>query len=475
MTRQTSKCMLIAMLFALPACYDEVPNLNGLDLDELEENPTPSLINEAAIGLLIGHRANKAATNGYVATVGILGRESYNLDPADPRFRSELLETELDPGSPAFGGNFWNEPYRNIRNAYTVLNALDVVIGMSDGQKNAVRGFTKTIMALDFLIVINTRDENGIPIDVDRDLSDELAPIVTKEQAFDEIERLLDEGCRELGGCADPLPTAPFPFDLGSGFYDRDDPEKFGFNTPEHFVQFNRAIATRALLLRPEGDGTAVLDRAQAALDLSFIRQDANELNLGVYHVFSTGSGDTTNGLNSNNLYVHPSTFTGARTKADGKPDDRVTRKLVHFLALGEKKGGSIASGNLTYSSDYRFAQYRSPTASVPIIRNEELLLMQAEIYIRTGQFEQARTFLNFIRQNSGGLDPLAADALTEANAVDELLYERRYSLLLEGGHRWVDMRRFNRLDDLLSDDENPGLKVFNAFPIPVDEANARK
>lgn len=461
-SRQTLLALLAALLL-VPACIEDVPNLNGLDIDRLQDAPTPQLITEAAVGLLIGHRNGKGAANGYVSILGVLGRESYQLDAADPRFRSELLEGDLNAGSPAFGGNFWNLPYRNIQNAYTLLHAVDKVVGLSDGEKNLTRGFAKTIMALEFLTIVVTRDTNAGPIEVDRTPTDPLAPIVTKDQMFDEIERLLNDGCKDLGGCGGATISDSFPFGLGAGFD--------GFDEPDTFAQFNRAIAARVFAYREKWDDVAT------ALDQSFIVQDAAQLDKGVYHVFGTGSGDTTNGLSSVNIYVHPSVVTKARNKANGMPDNRATRKTVIFSAVGEMKGGSASAGNNnTYSSDFRFTDnFKKPTAKIAIIRNEELLLLRAEALIGLGQFDQALPFLNFVRQNSGGLDPIAVGGLDASNAVDELLYDRRYSLLFEGGHRWIDMRRYGKLNDLLMDDQFTGLKVNPAFPIPIDEANARE
>ncbi|NIM60897.1 MAG: RagB/SusD family nutrient uptake outer membrane protein, partial [Acidobacteria bacterium] len=84
----------------------------------------------------------------------------------------------------------------------------------------------------------------------------------------------------------------------------------------------------------------------------------------------------------------------------------------------------------------------------IPIIRNEELILLRAEINIGMNLISDAADDINFIRVNSGGLDPRTN--LDATNILDELLKQRRYSLLFEGGHRWIDMRRYGRLDDLL-------------------------
>jgi hypothetical protein len=53
---------------------------------------------------------------------------------------------------------------------------------------------------------------------------------------------------------------------------------------------------------------------------------------------------------------------------------------------------------------------------------------------------------------------------------VDELLYNRRYSLFLEG-HRWIDYRRHGRLDALPRDGESH--VVHDRYPIPTAAAPA--
>ena len=90
---------------------------------------------------------------------------------------------------------------------------------------------------------------------------------------------------------------------------------------------------------------------------------------------------------------------------------------------------------------------YPDASADLPIIDNEELILLRAEARWFTGDRPGAMADLNFIRQNAGGLAAIAQPA-TDADFVTALLKERRYSLLFEG-HRWIDARRFGRLESL--------------------------
>ncbi len=423
----------------------EVTDLNNPSLGGLQDSPTRSGVIAAATGLLIGTRSGIAAQNGYVSLLGIIGRESYNFDQADPRFVTEMLIGPLDGGSPAFGGNLFASPYANIRNANIVLHATDNVVGVTDTEKESIRGFAQTIQALDFLNVINTRDENGAPVDVDIDPTADPAAIKTKAEVFTHIINLLDSGLVHLqaGGAA-------FPFPLSSGFT--------GFNTPTTFVQFNRALRARVAVYTQDYAG------ALTALSQSFVNTAA-PLSLGVYHVFSTTSGDSTNQLfdpQARALFAHPSIRTDAQLRADLSPDLRFQQKLTTLAAPKTVQG---------ITTDLVFNIYKSNADPVPIIRNEELILLRAEANLGLGDITSALTDIDFIRVNSGGLAPYSG-ALTPDAVLDELLYNKRYSLLYEGGHRWIDLRRYGKLGTLPLD--LPNHLRFSKFPFPINECLAR-
>ncbi|MEI9912131.1 MAG: RagB/SusD family nutrient uptake outer membrane protein [Bacteroidota bacterium] len=101
----------------------------------------------------------------------------------------------------------------------------------------------------------------------------------------------------------------------------------------------------------------------------------------------------------------------------------------------------------------------------MPVIRNEELLLIYAEANIQTPNLTAAVTALNKVR-NTHNL-PDYSGAVTQPALIDEMLKQRRYSLFFEG-HRWIDMRRYNRLATLPVD--RTGDDVWTAFPIPLTE-----
>lgn len=440
--------LVAACAFLLAACGDlTVPDFNNPSLEDLQGSPSPTTIRQAAQGMLIGTRSQMGAQNGYVSLLGIVGRESYNFDPADARFITEMLIGPLDPGSPAFGANLFGLRYRNIRLGNTILTALGQVAGLTTAQQEAVRGFVKTIQAYDYLMVINTRDDLGAPIDVDISPTGAPAAIATKAAVFARIGQLLDEAQTHLGAGG----TA-FPFSLGSGFA--------GFDTPATFAQVNRALKARVDVYM--GNFAAAL----TSLGGSFI-DPAASLDLGAYHAFSSTSGDVENALydpTGRAILAHPSIRADAQLKADASVDDRVTRKITTLPDPRTVQG---------ITTDVMFNIYTSPSARIPIIRNEELILLRAEANIglnTPASLTAANTDINTIRQRSGGLAPVVL--ATQAAALNELLYNKRYSLLFEGGHRWIDLRRYGRLNTLplaVSTHTVP-----TRFPFPEAECLAR-
>src|SRR5439155_26508034 len=111
--------------------------------------------------------------------------------------------------------------------------------------------------------------------------------------------------------------------------------------------------------------------------------------------------------------------------------------------------------------------------APIPIIKNEELILLRAEANLGLGHVAEALADLDLIRINSGGLEPTTLTPSSPAEDVlTELLYNRLYSLLWEQGVRWIDARRYHRLGTLPLD--RPDDKTFEHLLVPASECDAR-
>ena len=150
-------------------------------------------------------------------------------------------------------------------------------------------------------------------------------------------------------------------------------------------------------------------------------------------------------------LYAHPS------FQIDAKPGDRRFSSKVRVRPQTAAYLGLTSNLGVTVS--------KSSTDPFPIIRNEELLLIRAEANIGLGNLASAQADLTVIRA-AAGLGPVTIDA---ANAIDRLLHERRYSLFIEG-HRWIDLRRYDRLKLPFAPIDRTGDGFNSKLPRPANE-----
>ncbi|MEP7226303.1 MAG: RagB/SusD family nutrient uptake outer membrane protein [Gemmatimonadales bacterium] len=432
------------------ACNYDIANPNSPSV--IGENPSASQVGSAARGILIATRQDVA---DWALDGAIWGREAYRIDAADPRYVQEMMQGPLDAGSRPFGGDHWLEPYSAIRSANDLLAVIGSATSLTLEEQSAVTGFAHTLQAYNFIIILDSHNQDQIPIDVGTDAGAPPAAFATNAQAWDRVIILLDQAATELVGAA-------FPFTLPPGFT--------GFNTPSTFLQFNRALRARVAVYRGDFPG-ALTSLSQSFLD------PAAPLDRGVYMDFGTGPGDVPNQLavssqNSEN-FGHPSLETQAQLQVGGALDQRYLNKLVKRPS---RSGGTTNTSPVQLlSSDLGWIRYPSPSSPIPLIKNEELILLRAEASIGMSDFVTAVDDINTVRNLSGGLPPYAG-VVDQPSLLSELLYNKRYSLMYEGGHSWVDYRRYNLTGQLTGFDRvgPPPDLIFLTLPIPSAELQPR-
>ncbi|MEP7377486.1 MAG: RagB/SusD family nutrient uptake outer membrane protein [Chitinophagaceae bacterium] len=426
----------IACFFAtavlLSACKKNIGNLNSPVLESYD-NPSKAQLNNLVSGTESGMRNNQAM---YLDVVGMIGREMYRFSGAEPRYTSDLLGAEdaVLNNNTFYLNNPWGSRYRVIKNCNVLIKGATNSSALSAAEKKGYLGFAKTIKAHQLLTNLSMSYTNGIRLDVED--PDNIGPIVGYPESLTAIAGLLDEAKTDLTG-------ADIVYSLSSGFD--------GFNTTAGLIKFNRALAARVAVYRQQWT-EALTDLNESFFSLT---EDFND---GVYNVFGNGLGDQLNlaffpqNQNGEVRVAHPSYAT------DITPgDDRINKATL--------RTASASSADLSSNRDVWV--YTSSLAPVPVIRNEELILIYAEAKIQSGGagLADAVTALNKIRTEHNLLP--YAGAVTQAALTDEMLRQRRFSLFFEG-HRWVDMRRYNRLNQLPID--RVGDDVWEKFPLPLTE-----
>ncbi len=212
------------------------------------------------------------------------------------------------------------------------------------------------------------------------------------------------------------------------------------------------ALAARVDVYKSDWSG-AITDLGNSFFDIN------GDLSAGAYYLFSSAGGDQLNPMffpqnsSGETRVAEPSFITDAQAG-----DTR--------LSKAPARTSSTTQDGLT--SSYDFFVYKTNVDKIPIIRNEELLLIYAEANAQLGavaDLTNAVTAINKIR-SAAGL-PAYSGAVTQTAIIDEMLKQRRYSLYGEG-HRWIDMRRYDRLNTLPI--ARAGDDVWTQFPRPATE-----
>ncbi|MEH0156774.1 RagB/SusD family nutrient uptake outer membrane protein [Limibacter armeniacum] len=431
----------ICMVAALSCEIGDQVDPNSPSLGSFQSEALPSQLNNLVTGTVSNMRSD---LDNFYDDVGIVGREYYRFSGSDPRFTSDLL----GQGGGMLDNNAfyvtrpYTERYQTIKNANILIEATNNTNQVTEEEKQAYLGFARTIQAHQLLMVLNLQNENGIRVDVED--PNNLGPFVSRDDALTRIASLLDSGDTHLSNAVEEL-----PFPLSDGFE--------GFETASTFRQFNRGLAARVAVYRElYGDALGYLD--ESFMDLE------GDLTTGTYYAFQQGGGDRINPIfiapnASGDIRVaHPDWVEEAEAG-----DTRVTEKTAIRDVVAEQAD---------LSSPYDVTVYTSIESPISIIRNEELILLYAEANIQEGNLAEGVQALDIIRE-AAGLNPLLVAKpsviLSQDALIEEMLNQRRYSLFYEG-HRWVDMRRYDMLDELPID--RPGDIVHESFPIPFDEIN---
>lgn len=458
-----------------------VASLSGcsyLDIEKLEDPNFPTLasvqnnaskqqLDFLAAGTFADIRTNVDGIVWYHQITGAIGREVYVLAGSDSRYATQLLATSTtaSPPPPFDNSNFlagrYFTTYSSARRTARILGeAATNTSAVTEQQKKGYTALAKTAEAYAMLVLSDLQYENGLRVDV----ADPLNPgkIESYDVVLAAIKTLLDAGATDLAGAGTTLPfVAPSGFATALGGAD--------FRTSAGFLKFNRALAARLAVRRASRTGGSyqeVLD----ALAGSFIN-DPGDLTIGPRFNYGGTSPDVINPLFQSRNFTgsvvtvaHPSFRRDIRAT-----DTRLSKIAPRTTPLAPRQG---------FSSSDDVVLYANNTAPIPIIKKEELVLLSAEAHLKLGDKATAVTEVNTVATAYNAVRPIPLTAASsDADILDEILYQKRYSLFFEG-QRWVDLRRLNMLDRLnepgtgAPEVSGTGLRtsVLKQLPIPFAE-----
>jgi hypothetical protein len=486
------KRLLIFGLATLVACNDtNVPYYTA----PTSVSNTPSGVQNAVSGLVSGTRGSDLFW--YLADQTGYARDGANYTNTEPRFI--LLILGLQSPSDAWS-QVWSQFYPVILQAHQIVATVPTVQpAYSASEAAALVGVVQTVEALTYMMIAEDHDTSGIAIMPQAPTT--AAPGYCIQDGWRYIVALLDSANAQLMAAG----STPLPVKLPDGY-------KAVAATGATFSAFNRALAGKAGLelayaiarrspatapgpnATGQPDQTA-LARADSAIKASALYAPASLApptaggfapdGYSVLYNFSATSGDITNPFNNNvGTFIVLNTIPSSQDTAH---DLRWRNKFIRNPNPVQQSAYASAA------SPYIYGMYPSPGSYLPIVRNEELNLVEAEIQIGLGHYATAASIIDNVRLSVGGsglksgfqadtivqsaTDTLfvpAVDPSSYTSVRDFLLREQQISTAFEGSaDRMIAIRNYGVATQV---DTTWGTKDLHTVvdPIPFAEISSR-
>jgi hypothetical protein len=422
---------------------------------------TPDGIKNGVTGMLSGTRLDIGT---FVLDMAGFGRQAGNYTNTEPRFITYNLGVVPTVASTGATGGVWGFEYTNILQGKEIIATLPKVApAYTPAQVAGITGLIQTLEAFNYMIVAEIHDTLGLEIQPGLGATTAPAQVCVKD-GWAYIVALLDSANTNLNTAG----NIPIPVVLPPGFGAVS--ASAGPSTAQgSFAAFNRALAAKAGLelayaiarhtpastptpTSPGAPDAHALARADSAMTASalfapgslapnpvggFTTTDP----FGVFLDFSPTSGDQVNPINglANSLWLMKEMTADQDTVHD-----------LRWLAKFSLDTINIIQQPLYSPSaaPWHYAAYPGTNSPIPIVRDESLMLIEAQIQLALGNFANAMTLINDVRVGVGGES--AVSAATYTTVRDALLKEQQISTILEGSSDRAIALRMYKLEAVL-------------------------
>lgn len=369
-------------------------------------------------------------------------------------FRNELNSAYSSVGIlPAWGGY-----YAIIYNTNALLEGLQKSTALSDAVKNELIGEAKFVRAFCYFFLVNQYGEVPLALSSDYKINSQLHKSSTADIYKQIIEDLVS--AKEL------LPSEYIGGDVTTVTEDRTRPNSFVAS----------ALLARVYLY--------VKDYTNAETECNRIIENTGTFDITAVpldQVFLRTSKETIWALQPLGAFTNPREGFIYILPENGPNTFQpfyLSEYLLNSFEPGDQRKtiwtASVAVSGTTYfyPFKYRVNNTTTPTQEfINVFRLAEIYLIRAEARGFNNNFSGASDDLNIVRTRAGLPDITVTD---EAGLLNAVLHERQTELFLEWGHRWFDLKRTEKLDEVMeqvSATKGGDWASFKALePIPATE-----
>lgn len=341
------------------------------------------------------------------------------------------------------GNDFWGTTYQRLYVVNTTLEGLESSSGLTPLVKQHLMGEAYFMRAFYYFYLVNLYGDVPLVLNTDYKINAVIGR-VGKMQVYNQMVADL-KAAQNL---------------LGNGYLKADGITEYSSGSEER-VRPNKWAAT-ALLSRTylfmgrwadaEAAATLILSNKQQfqleSLESAFLKNNWE----AIWQLQPTAIGFNTQEAA---LFIIPE-------EGPGVNPVYLSNELLKDFEIGDRRKdswvGNVNANGTLYYYPYKYKIKQSSAMSAPVseystvMRLAELYLIRAECRARLGNLTQAISDIDQIR-NRAAL-PLIKDTdpnISQEDLLTRILKEKRIEFFTEWGHRWLDLKRTGKVDEVMA------------------------
>lgn len=365
----------------------------------------------------------------------------------------ERIQFEQNEITPDNSGNLniWSSAYNIIYMANSLLEGLEDSEGLTEQLKTQLEGEARFVRAFSYFYLVNLYSD--IPLLLSTDYGEN--QLSSRTPMAEVYEQIIDDLL-----LAEELMGIEFP-----------ENERTNLNS----YSASALLARVYLYLEDWNNAQTFSSKVIEASSNYEILTDPEEVFLAnskeaIWQISPIGGGGLSTHTNEGNLLIVDPVFSflaGIELEEEFvEVFDEEDKRLANWV--GYDSGLDVYFAHkykIRNSSDYPIEEYSM------VMRLAEQYLIRAEARTHKGDLAGALQDIDTIRERAGL--PLLSETnpeIGQQELLDEIIEERRKELFTEWGHRWFDLKRTGRADEVLGN-QNPLWEASDIwYPIPSEE-----
>lgn len=445
MKRMTLFTILVSFFISCDDFLEVGHNSNELDTELVFENNDTAI---AALEALYHELDNNGFASGNTSSITFLGNiladdaKEYNNNSERYDFYRNTIRPDNDPNN-----NIWVTSYKYLYEVNSLLEGIKDNDHLSNNVKERIESEAKFIRAFIYYYLVHLYD--GVPLVLTTDYS------VNKSLTRNSVDEIYNQIKQDL---IDALIYLPEDYIFSQGEHTK--PTKFAAYTLLARIalwekQYDQAIEFASQVIESKKFILTDLDKVFKANSAEAIWQIIPiDPNVGVKEAYFY--------ILKNNPSLNNATFSTALTEDFLSIWQNGDMRYSNWINVYTE-----AHNHFYYPFKFKFKTGGSTEEYSIVMRLAELYLIRAEAYCMIGNVDHSVADLNKIR-NRAGLPNWELSDVTDIKLM--VLEERRRELFSEWGHRWLDLKRFGRIDEVLREKKPQWSSRAKLLPIPEQD-----